>query len=161
MQSGGTTGGVDELYQDLLLEHYKSPRNHQLLENPDLSSEGFNPFCGDRVMLTARLDQEGHIREVGFTGQGCAISQASASIMTEIVKGETLEEARATVVRVKAVMQGKALMAEERDTLKDLVILEGVKRFPIRVKCALLAWSALQDAIVEHQRRRSNNASSS
>ena len=155
MQPGGTTDEIDDLYQDILLEHYKNPRNHKLLENPDLESEGYNPFCGDRVVLTAELDASGRISNVGFKGQGCAISQASASMMTEVIKGGTLEEARALVGRFKGMMQGKELSADEKTALDELVILEGVRRFPIRIKCALLAWSALLDAIMDadgHQR---------
>ena len=133
------------------MDHYKNPRHHQLLDGPDLKSEGFNPFCGDRVILTVKLDGSGRISEVGFTGQGCAISQASASMMTEVLMGQTLEEARAMIGRVKAMLQGKKLSDEERDALKDLVVLEGVKRFPIRIKCALLPWSTLQDAMAGYK----------
>ena len=150
-QPGGVAGGIDELYQDILMDHYKNPRHHQLLDGPDLKSEGFNPFCGDRVVLTVKLDSSGRISGVGFNGQGCAISQASASMMTEVLMGQTLEEARAMVGRVKAMLQGKKLSDEEKDALKDLVILEGVKRFPVRIKCALLPWSTLQDAMAEHK----------
>ena len=147
MQPGGISGGIDDLYQEILLEHYNKPRNYKLVQDPDLESEGFNPFCGDRVVLTAELDAARRITNVGFMGQGCAISQASASMMTEVIKGGTVEEAKALVGRFKGMMQGKELSAEERDTLEELVILEGVRRFPIRIKCALLAWSALLDAI--------------
>ncbi len=150
-QPGGVAGGIDELYQDILREHYKNPRHHQLLDDPDLKSEGFNPFCGDRVVLTAKLDSSGRISGVGFTGQGCAISQASASMMTEVLMGQTLEEAQAMVGRVKDMLQGKKLSDEEKDALKDLVILEGVKRFPVRIKCALLPWSTLQDAMAGYE----------
>ena len=141
------------------MEHYKNPRHYQLLDGPDLRSEGFNPFCGDRVILTVRLDSSGRISGVGFTGQGCAISQASASMMTEVLMGQTLEEARATVGRVKAMLQGKKLSGEEKDALKDLVILEGVKRFPVRIKCALLAWSTLLDAMADRKGRNSSTNS--
>ena len=138
---------LEELYQDIILDHYKRPRNRQLVPEPEIESEGFNPFCGDRVVFTANVDGAGRISGVGFTGQGCAISQASASMMTEVLKGRTLEEARNLVAQFKAMMQGRSLSQEQREALKDLIILEGVKRFPIRIKCALLAWSALQDAI--------------
>ena len=138
---------IDDLYQDILLEHYKSPRNHKLIQDPDLESEGFNPFCGDRVVLTADVDASGRISDVGFVGQGCAISQASASMMTEVIIGVTLEEAKALFGWFRGMMEGQELSAGEKDALEDLVILEGVRRFPIRIKCALLAWSALLDAI--------------
>ena len=154
MQPGGISDEIEDLYQDILLEHYKSPRNHKLVQDPDLEAEGFNPFCGDRVVLTAELDAAGRISNVGFMGQGCAISQASASMMTEVIKGGTVEEAKALVDRFKGMMQGKELSAEERGTLEELVILEGVRRFPIRIKCALLAWSALLDAITDSDDRQ-------
>ncbi len=151
LRPGGEIGGLDDLYQEVLLEHYKKPRNCQLVKDPDLTSEGFNPFCGDRVVLTAKLDGSGRIESVGFNGQGCAVSQASASMMTEVLKGATLDEAGAMVAKFKALMLGKDLTDEEKRTLKDLAILEGVKRFPIRIKCALLAWSALQDALAQYE----------
>ncbi|MEK7778196.1 MAG: Fe-S cluster assembly sulfur transfer protein SufU [Chloroflexota bacterium] len=157
---GGTAGGINDLYQDILIEHYKRPRHHQLLPDPELRSEGFNPFCGDRVVFTARLDGAGRISGVGFTGQGCAISQASASMMTDVLQGLTLEEVRGVVGRFRAMMQGKELTDREKDALKDLVVLEGVKQFPVRIKCALLAWSALQDALAEYNRCRNKTETS-
>jgi len=142
------------------VEHYKRPRHHTLIEDSQLRSEGFNPFCGDRVVFTAQLDSSGRISGVGFTGQGCAISQASASMMTEVLQGLTLEEVRTVVGRFRAMMQGKTLTVQEKDALKDLVVLEGVKKFPVRIKCALLAWSALQDALADYNRSRNNPESS-
>ena len=150
MQPGGIDGGIEDLYQDILLEHYKSPRNHQLLQDPDLSSEGFNPFCGDRVVLTAKMNELGQLSGVGFLGQGCAISQASASMMTEVIKGCTLEQVKHLVDQFKGMMQGKELSENEKAYMEDLIVLEGVKRFPIRIKCALLAWSTLQDAVSDY-----------
>ena len=155
MQAGETSGGIDELYQDILLDHYKGPRNHALLQDPDMESEGFNPFCGDRVVLTAQMDDSGRIANVGFKGQGCAISQASASMMTELLKGRTVDEAISMVGHFKAMMQGKELSNDQINDLKDLAILEGVRRFPIRIKCALLAWSTLQDAIAGYRSQSS------
>ncbi len=151
---GGKAGGIDDLYQDILVEHYKRPRHYKLLEDPELMSEGFNPFCGDRVIFTARLDDTGRISGVGFTGQGCAISQASASMMTDVLQGLTLEEVGDVVGRFRAMMQGKELSDTEKDAMKDLVVLEGVKQFPVRIKCALLAWSTLQDALTEYSKSR-------
>ena len=138
---------LDDLYQEIILDHYKSPRNHRLLETPDLEAEGFNPFCGDQVVFTAQVDAAGRIDQVGFNGQGCAISQASASMMGELLKGLTVEEAETLAGRFKAVMQDKETLQGEETELGELAALEGVKQFPIRIKCALLGWAALQDAI--------------
>ena len=145
--------GLDALYQEIVLDHYRSPRNHQLLQDPNLKGEGFNPFCGDRVILTAKVSDSGHISEVGFIGEGCAISQASASMMSELLKDHTVKEAEALVSQFRGIMQGKALTEEEEEKLGDLAALEGVKKFPIRIKCALLAWVTLQDAIEEYDRQ--------
>jgi nitrogen fixation NifU-like protein len=142
---------LDDLYQEIILDHYKSPRNHRLLEAPDLKAEGFNPFCGDQVIFTAKVDGDGRIGQVGLTSQGCAISQASASMMGQLLKGHTVEEAEALAGRFKAIMQGKETLQEEETELGELAALEGVKRFPIRIKCALLGWAALQDAILEYR----------
>jgi nitrogen fixation NifU-like protein len=144
---------LDELYQEVILDHYKNPRNHQLLPDATLRAEGFNPFCGDQVVLTARLDGAGRVSGVGFTGQGCAISQASASVMSGLLQGHTLEEAESLLARFKGVMQGRALSPEEEEELGELAALQGVRKFPIRIKCALLAWAALQDAIVDYRQR--------
>jgi nitrogen fixation NifU-like protein len=143
---------LDDLYQEVILDHYKNPRNHELLPNPDLRAEGFNPFCGDQVVFTAQMDDTGKIREVGFHGQGCAISQASASMMCQILKGYTVEEADALAQRFKAIMQDKGTLGDEEPALAELASLEGVKRFPIRIKCALLGWAALQDSIRDYHK---------
>ena len=139
-----------DLYQEIILDHHRNPRNRHLLEQPDLEAKGFNPFCGDQVTLTAKLDGDGHIAAVGLDGQGCAISQASASMMSELVKGKSLAEARALAELFNGVMQGKELSAQDEEALGELAALEGVKQFPVRIKCALLGWSTLEDAIAEH-----------
>ena len=142
--------GLEDLYQEIILDHHRNPRNHRLLEQPDLEAKGFNPFCGDQVTLTAMLDSHGQISAIGLSGQGCAISQASASIMGELLKGKTLAEAQVLSGLFHAVMQGKEPTAEDEEALGELAALEGVKRFPVRIKCALLGWSTLEDAIAEH-----------
>ena len=144
---------LDDLYQDIILDHHKSPRNYRLLPDPDLRAEGYNPFCGDQVVLTATLDESARIHLVGFNGQGCAISQASASIMGELLKGRTLEEAEALTALFKSIMQGREMTEEEEEGLGELSALQGVRKFPIRIKCALLGWSALQDAIAEYRKQ--------
>ena len=150
--------GIDELYQEIVLDHYKRPRNHQLLQDASLKSEGFNPFCGDRVVLTAEVSDSNRISNVGFTGQGCAISQASASIMTGLLIGLTLEEAQELVGRFKGMMRGEELSKDEEEAMGELAALDGVKKFPIRIKCALLGWSTLQDGIAEYRRQHTSAA---
>ncbi len=142
---------LDDLYQDIILDHYRTPRHQGLLDDPDLKGEGFNPFCGDQVVLTLGLDGAGRIAEVGFEGQGCSISQASASMLTGHLEGKTLEEAEGLVRTFKGVMQGGEFTPEQEDELGDVVALEGVKRFPIRIKCALLGCTTLQDAITAYR----------
>jgi nitrogen fixation NifU-like protein len=146
--------GLDDLYQEIILDHYKSPRNRRVLEFPHLQGKGFNPFCGDQVELTAELDGEGRIKATGLHGQGCAISQASASIMGELVKGLSLKEAESLAGLFKSLMQGQEMTEEQEEQLGELAALEGVKRFPVRIKCALLAWSTLEDAIAEYGKTR-------
>ena len=143
---------LDDLYAEIILDHYKSPRNHHLLDAPALSAEGFNPFCGDRVVLNLALDDAGRIDAVGFEGEGCSISQASVSIMTELLKGKTLEEASALNTTFREIMAGAEVSVEVEDELGELAALEGVKQFPVRIKCALLGWATLVDAIAEYRK---------
>lgn len=144
--------GLEDLYQEIILDHYKSPRNKGALEHPHLHAEGFNPFCGDQVILGLALDESGHIKDVGFEGQGCSISQASASMLTTHLKGKTLEEAEELVQTFKGVMRGEELSEEDEEELGDIASLQGVRQFPVRIKCALLGWTTLQDAITEYRK---------
>lgn len=141
---------LEQLYQEILLEHYAHPRNRGRLEPADIVVEGANPSCGDEVSVYARVE-DGVIREIRFEGRGCTISQASASMMTERVKGKTLEEAKTLIERFKGMMQGDPA---DEGTLGDLVALQGVRRFPVRVKCATLAWVALQQGVREYETGR-------
>ena len=143
---------LDDLYQDIVLDHYKRPRNHELLEESDLKAKGFNPFCGDEVQLTLGLNDAGCVEQVGMIGQGCAISQASGSMLGETIKGLTVDEAKALVAQFKSIMQGREPSEEEEEELGQLVALLGVRKFPIRIKCALLSWATLQDAIEEYRK---------
>lgn len=139
---------LDDLYAEIILDHYRSPRNEGLLPEPDLQAEGFNPFCGDRVVLTLALSASGRIERVGFEGEGCSISQASASIMTELLKGKSVGEAHGLNAAFRALMADAELPdGQTPDDLGELTALEGVKRFPVRIKCALLPWATLQDAL--------------
>lgn len=137
---------LNELYQEIILDHTKRPRNHRRLDPADRQADGHNPLCGDRLTVFLRTDGE-TIEDVAFEGSGCAISTASASLMTESVKGKTVAEAEALARSFRAMITGKA---EEGPTVDDLGKLEafaGVAEFPTRVKCATLAWHTLQAAL--------------
>ncbi len=144
--------GLDDLYQEIILDHYKSPRHKGALEHHHLKSEGFNPFCGDQVILMLHLDGDAKIDDVAFDGQGCSISQASASMLTTHLTGKTLDEAEELVHTFKGIMQGEELSEEQEEELGEIAALQGVRQFPIRIKCALLGWTTLQDAIAEYRK---------
>lgn len=132
------------LYQELILDHYRRPRNRGALESPDASVQMRNPLCGDEITLELTFDGE-RVREVRFAGQGCAISQASASMMTQALRGKTRAEADALTQRFAEMIAGDAEAATD-PALGELRALAGVARIPVRVKCATLAWQALQKA---------------
>jgi nitrogen fixation NifU-like protein len=134
---------LDDLYREVILDHYSHPRNKGELPDPDIKVEGANPLCGDELSIFVKLDG-GRVADVRFHGRGCSISQASASMMTEQIKGKTLDEARTLAARFKAMMQGEAVSEEE---LGDLTVLQGVRKFPVRVKCATLSWVALEQGM--------------
>ena len=135
---------LKSLYQELILQHYRNPRNRGEVERPDASVAMYNPVCGDEITLQLRV-REGVIEEARFQGQGCSISQASASMMAQLLEGKTQEEAREATARFTRMMHGDTDAARDR-SLGDLRALAGVAQFPARVKCALLAWNALQEA---------------
>jgi nitrogen fixation protein NifU and related proteins len=135
---------MQSLYQELILQHYRSPRNRGTLEEPDVEISMNNPVCGDEITLQLRV-AEGSVAEARFSGQGCSISQASASMMTERIKGRSLEDARRLAARFLELMHGSSEAAAD-PLLGDLRALAGVAKFPVRVKCALLAWNALDEA---------------
>lgn len=142
---------LDDLYQEVILDHYRNPRNHGQIPNPHLSSRGFNPFCGDEVVLGLNLDDNEKVESVAFHGQGCSISQASASIMTTLVKDKTLPEAEALSQLLRELLRGKELTDDELDQIGEMEALQGVRQFPIRVKCALLPWATLDDGIADYR----------
>ncbi|MEX2430720.1 MAG: SUF system NifU family Fe-S cluster assembly protein [Dehalococcoidia bacterium] len=144
--------GLEDLYQEIILDHYKSPRKKGLLTDPDLKAEGFNPFCGDQVILSMEMDAGGRISKVGFEGQGCSISQASASMLSNHLTGKTLDEAEDLVRTFKGIMQGDEVTEEQEDELGEIAALQGVRQFPVRIKCALLGWTTLQDAITAYRK---------
>ncbi|HXG42936.1 MAG TPA: SUF system NifU family Fe-S cluster assembly protein [Dehalococcoidia bacterium] len=135
---------LDDLYRDIILEYYRSPRNRGRLPSPTISREGQNPLCGDEVSLDL-LVEDGVIKEARFQGQGCSISQASASMLTEAVQGLTLEQAEDLYQRFHRLMTGDETV--DPSELGDLEALSGVRKFPVRVKCATLAWHVLDEAI--------------
>lgn len=141
---------TDDLYREIILEHFKNPRNHGRLDKPTLTSQGANPFCGDELELTLSLEGES-IRELRAQMKGCSISQASASMMTEAVQGKSLAEAEALARKFKAAMLENAPLELPAD-LEDLQALEGVKKYPVRIKCAILSWNTLLEGITAHRK---------
>jgi nitrogen fixation protein NifU and related proteins len=135
-----------DLYQDVILEHSKTPRNFRELPSADHKAEGFNPLCGDRFTVYVTLDGD-RIRDVSFQGSGCAISKASASMMTQSVKGKTMAEAEKIFERFHEMVTGHALTKENEPELGKLAVFSGVSEFPVRVKCATLAWHTLHAAL--------------
>jgi len=137
-----------ELYQDIILDHGRHPRNHHALAHPSHFAHGHNPLCGDRVTVFVELDGD-RIKDVSFEGRGCAISTASASLMTEVLKGKTLAEAEALFRQFHAAVTGEDGMPPPglEDEMERLAPLEGVRAYPARVKCATLAWHAFEAAL--------------
>ena len=137
---------LSELYQQVILDHHKKPRNFRKLENANHSAEGYNPLCGDH--LTVYLDVEGDaVKEVAFEGSGCAISKAAASMMTQAVKGKSREEAEALFSEFHSMVTGELDEETETNNLGNLKIFAGVREFPVRVKCATLPWHTLHAAL--------------
>jgi len=154
--------GLEDLYREIILDHYRSPRNRGELEVPPAHKvEGFNPLCGDEVVLYLDVDPKTDtVRDIKIAGQGCSISQASTSMMSAAVKGKTVDEVQKLIRAFKALMSihesklegedGSDLAAElEGVRLGDLEALQGVVKFPVRIKCATLAWNTLQQALDE------------
>lgn len=139
------TAEIAALYQELILDHYRKPRNKGKLENADATIEMRNPLCGDEVDLQVIYNGDS-IGDVKFSGRGCSISQASASMMTQIVKGKSREEIDAIRAKFRDLIMGDMAAAEDK-SLGSLRALSGVSKFPARVKCALLAWNALETAL--------------
>ena len=144
-----STPALGSLFQELILEHYKRPRNKGQLADPDVSVHMKNPTCGDEVHLQMRV-KEGVIEDAKFVGEGCSISQSSISMMTQLVKGKSIGEALALAERFTAMMHGDAEAARDR-SMGDLRSLAGVAKFPVRVKCALLGWNALEEGVRQEE----------
>ncbi len=160
--------GLEDLYREIILDHYRSPRNRGQLETPPAHrTEGFNPLCGDEVIVYVDLDDDGRVADIKIDGQGCSISQSSASMMSAAVKGKTIDEVRALTSTFKSMMSiheheiggdgsesgadgadGSNGATDELD-LGDLEALRGVVKFPVRIKCATLGWNTLSQALDE------------
>ena len=143
LKTGGS-GLLDELYREIILDHYRRPRNHDPLKTPTCSADGANPLCGDTIHLEVGLDDH-TIEDIAFAGAGCSISQASASMMTEYVKGRTVEEARKGAEAFQQMMTTGE--TQDLEGFDDIDALQGVSKFPARVKCASLAWKTLEQAL--------------
>ena len=137
---------LSSLYQEVILDHNKRPRNFHALENPDHRAEGYNPLCGDKVTIYLRMAGD-RIADISFQGSGCAISTASASILTETLKGKTRAEAEALFEKFHDLVTGHAAKSADGVNLGKLAVFSGVSEFPVRVKCASLAWHTLRSAL--------------
>jgi nitrogen fixation NifU-like protein len=146
-----TSAELSALYQELILDHYRRPRNKGTLDDADASVEMKNPLCGDEIALQVAFEGNS-VSDLRFSGRGCSISQASASMMTQLVKGRSAEEIAALRSRFRDLMLGDQSAADDK-ALGSLRALSGVARFPARVKCALLAWNALETALSERPDR--------
>ena len=144
---------TEDLSREIILDHYQNPRNHGRLDAPTVANRGHNPLCGDEIELSLLIDGSDHIDDIRFAGRGCSISQASASMMTDRVKGQTLDEVEASVQHFTQSMANRqAAPAELED---ELDALQGVKRYPARVKCALLPWTTLRETVDLYRHRES------
>ena len=137
---------LDELYKEVILDHYRAPRNKGQLDPHDIALERNNPLCGDEIELFLKFDGDDLVG-IAFDGKGCSISQASASMMTEKVKGLSAKDAATLAENIKAMMAGES--EGDQATLGDLVSLKGVVKYPVRIKCALLGWNTLVEALEE------------
>jgi nitrogen fixation NifU-like protein len=135
---------LDDIYKEVILDHYKNPRNKRELPSAELSCTRNNPLCGDEITVYAHVD-DGRIAELTFQGAGCSISQSSASMMTEVATGEPVAEALDMAAGFRGMMAGD--VEPDDDRFGDLVALKGVVKYPIRIKCAVLAWDVLQEAL--------------
>ncbi|MEY3567346.1 MAG: hypothetical protein RLZ19_1360 [Actinomycetota bacterium] len=141
--------GLEDLYREIILDHYRSPRNRGELPPPANKAEGHNPLCGDEITVFVQVDGD-VVSDVKVSGQGCSISQSSASMMSQAIKGKSLDEVRALVHRFKVMMsieEDADDAAQPAVKLGDLEALQGVVKFPVRIKCATLAWNTLVEAL--------------
>ncbi len=138
---------LDELYQSIILDHNRRPRNYRVMDDAHVHADGQNPLCGDQLTIWLKFDGE-QISDVSFQGHGCAISKASASLMTATIKGKTRDEAERLFSKFHGVVTG--VHPEDAESMGSLKALSGVSRFPLRVKCASLAWHAMHAALAQY-----------
>jgi nitrogen fixation protein NifU and related proteins len=139
---------LDDLYREVILDHYSHPRNRGVAEPADAIREGANPLCGDEIRVSLRV-RDGIVEDLRFDGRGCSISQASASMMTERLKGHSVEEAARVIAAFRALMHAEHASGPAPEDLGDLESLQGVRKFPVRVKCATLPWITLEMALAD------------
>lgn len=144
-----SSNNLDALYRQVIMDHYKNPRNKGVLEEGSLTVNMNNPTCGDRIQLTMKIE-DGTVADAKFEGEGCSISMSSASMMTQAIKGKKLNEALKLSKVFSEMMQGKEYDEEGLD-LGDIEALQGVSKFPARIKCATLAWKAMEKGLNEEQ----------
>ncbi len=137
---------LDDLYREAILDHSRKPRHQAVLDRADITASAVNPFCGDETSIQVALES-GRVSQVGGRAKGCAISQASRSMLTQLLIGQSLDEIDTIIAIFQRMMRGREPSLEEMARLGDVGALEGVRQFPVRIKCALLAWSALEEAI--------------
>jgi nitrogen fixation NifU-like protein len=135
---------LDDIYKEVILDHYKNPRNKRELAGATRSCTRNNPLCGDEITVFV-TELDGQLSDIAFTGQGCSISQSSASMMTEALMGKSIDDAETMIKEFRSMMAGET--EPDEDEFGELVALKGVVRYPIRVKCAVLAWDVLQEAL--------------
>ena len=143
-----TTGAADSLYQEIILDHYRNPHHAGLRDPYDVEVHHVNPTCGDEVTLRVRVSG-GTVQDVSYEGQGCSISQASTSVMTDLVIGREVDEALDRAEAFRVLMQSRGTLEPDEDVLEDGIAFAGVSKYPARVKCALLGWMAWKDAVAQ------------
>lgn len=140
-----------DLYQEVILDHNRNPRNFGKLEGANRSAEGYNPLCGDQMTLYLQVDDDGVIRDAAFEGNGCAISKSSSSLMTSEIKGKTVQDAETMFQRFHKMLTEDSDFEEDLETIGKLAVFAGVKEYPVRVKCATLSWHTLKGALENKQ----------
>ncbi|AEA25583.1 Fe-S cluster assembly sulfur transfer protein SufU [Pseudonocardia benzenivorans] len=143
---------LEQMYQEIILDHYRSPHGSGLKDPFDAESQQINPTCGDEITLRVKLDDAGEkVLDVSHETLGCSISQASASVLTDLVVGQTVDEAMRILAAFQEMAQGRGKVEPDEDVLGDAIAFAGVAKYPARVKCALLGWMAFKDAVVRVQ----------
>jgi len=146
-----SSNNLDTLYRQVIMDHYKNPRNRGVIEDDSLTINMNNPTCGDRIQLTMKVEND-VVVDAKFEGEGCSISMSSASMMTDAIKGRPVEEALKLANTFSDMMQGKDVDVDDNDDIGDIEALQGVCKFPARIKCATLAWKAMEKALHEEEK---------